>query len=119
MVVDDQPAFRRAARAVIEATEGFEQVGDVASGPEALRDADELEPDLVLMDVSMPGMDGIEAARRLKDAHPGLVIVLVSLQDLKDVGAVVPSCGAVAFVRKRELRPDTLRALWAAHGLGR
>ncbi|HET6870993.1 MAG TPA: response regulator transcription factor, partial [Solirubrobacteraceae bacterium] len=81
MVVDDQASFRRAARAVIDATPGFAPLRDAASGPEALEYADELQPDLVLMDASMPGMDGFEAARRLTAAHPTSVVVLVSIED--------------------------------------
>lgn len=118
MVVDDQAAFRRAARAVIDATAGFEQVADAGSGPEALRCADELQPDLVLMDVNMPGMDGREAARRLTASHPECVVVLVSLDNLDESPAVLASCGAVAFVCKRELRSAMLRGLWTAHGPG-
>ena len=116
MVVDDHAVFRRAARAVIHATAGFEPVGDAASGVEALRAADELRPDLVLMDVHMPGMDGLEAARRLTEARPNCVVVLVSLDMLDDAAAVATACGAVDFVLKRELRPATLRGLWSTHG---
>ena len=82
MVVDDQPPFRRAARAVINATEGFEAVGDAESGPEALRHVDQVQPDLVLIDVHMPDMDGFETARRLTESHPECVVVLVSLDAL-------------------------------------
>lgn len=114
MVVDDQAVFRRAARAVIDATAGFEQIGDAASGTDALRYADELRPDLVLMDVQMPGMDGLEAARRLTESHPRCVVVLVSLDTLEDAD-LAASCGAVDFVLKRELRPATLRSLWSTH----
>jgi DNA-binding NarL/FixJ family response regulator len=116
MVVDDQPPFRRAARAVINATEGFEAVGDAESGPEALRYADQLQPDLVLIDVHMPEMDGLDTARRLTESHPGCVVVLVSLNALEVPASAVTNCGAVAFVRKQELRPATLRSLWLAHG---
>jgi CheY-like chemotaxis protein len=118
LVVDDQPVFRRVARAVIDATPGFEQVGDATSGPEALRRADELKPDLVLMDVYMPDMDGFEAARRLTQSHPGVVVVLISLESLEDIGDAtgLAACGAVAFVQKHDLVPATLRGLWAAHG---
>ena len=116
MVVDDQPPFRRAARAVINATTGFVAVVDAESGPEALRHADEFQPDLVLIDVHMPGMDGFETARRLTKSHPMCVVVLVSLNALDLPSSVVVACGAVAFVRKEELRPATLRTLWSRHG---
>jgi two-component system invasion response regulator UvrY len=116
MIVDDQPPFRRAARAVIGATAGFVPLGDAASGYEALKRADQLEPDLVLMDVHMPGIDGIEAARQLTEAHPGCVVVLVSLDELDDPATTVASCGAADYLRKQDLKPDVLRGLWAAHG---
>ncbi len=116
MVVDDQAAFRRAARAVINATAGFQPVADAVSGSEALRNADQEHPDLVLMDVYMPEMDGFAAARRLAEAHPETVIVLISIEDVEDLATEVIACGAVAFLHKRDLRPATLRALWTAHG---
>jgi DNA-binding NarL/FixJ family response regulator len=116
IVVDDQAPFRRAARAVIDATAGFAAVGDMASGREALACADDLQPDLVLMDVNMPDMDGFEAAHRLTEAHPDSVVVLVSIQEPDELPSAMTSCGAVGFVRKQELRPATLRALWTRHG---
>jgi two-component system, NarL family, invasion response regulator UvrY len=116
MVVDDQAPFRRAARAVIGATAGFEALGDAESGREALRSADQLEPDLVFIDLHMPGMDGLETARNLTDSHPECVVVLVSLDDLELPAEAVSACGAAAFVRKQELCPATLRSLWLTHG---
>jgi two-component system invasion response regulator UvrY len=116
MIVDDQAAFRRAARAVIDATAGFQPLTDAASGVEALRNADREPPDLVLMDVYMPEMDGFEATRRFTRAHPKSVVVLVSLEDLEDLADEVAACGAVSFLHKRDLAPATLRGLWATHG---
>jgi DNA-binding NarL/FixJ family response regulator len=116
MVVDDQAGFRRVAQTLIGATAGFRAVGDAASGAEALRQMDQLRPDLVLMDAYMPGMDGFEAARRLTAVHRDCVVVLVSMENLDDLRALVAACGAVAFVRKQDLRPSLLRALWTAYG---
>src|SRR3954463_10807261 len=79
LAVDDQPVFLRAARDLIAATPGFEQVGAATSGPEALEIAAELDPDLVLLDIRMPGMDGIETARRLVSSKSEALVVLISL----------------------------------------
>lgn len=119
VVVDDQAVFRQAARDVIAATAGFRALGEAACGEDALRLADELEPDLVLVDLRMPGVDGLETARRLLAAHPGAVVVLVSTEDANSVPQDAESCGAAAFVEKAAFGPAVLRSLWRAHGRGR
>ena len=78
VVVDDQAPFRRAARAVVGATPGFELIAEAVSGEEAVALARSLEPDVVLMDIKMPGIGGIEATRRITAASAGTVVVLVS-----------------------------------------
>jgi two-component system invasion response regulator UvrY len=116
VTVDDQAIFRAVARDVIEATPGFRAVGEASSGEEALRLVDELEPQLVLLDVRMPGMDGIETARRLRAAHPATVVVLISLAESADLPSSAGACGVAALVRKQDFRPALLRSLWSAHG---
>jgi two-component system, NarL family, invasion response regulator UvrY len=116
VTVDDQEIFRAVVRDVIEATPGFRAVGEAASGQEALRVIHELEPQLVLLDVRMPGMDGIETAQHIRAAHPDTVVVLVSLADSADLPSSAGACGAAALVRKQDFGPALLRSLWSAHG---
>jgi two-component system invasion response regulator UvrY len=118
LTVDDQEVFRAVARDVIEATPGFTSGGEAASGLEALRLLPELEPALALVDVRMPGMDGVETARRLVAAAPGLIVILISLEDPENLPSAAAHCGAAALVRKQEFCPALLRRLWAAHGPG-
>lgn len=114
LAVDDQAVFRQALASLIEATPGFELAGEAASGPEALAIAADVEPDLVLLDVRMPEMDGIETARRLADAHARPAVVLISLEDMPELGLVPLAAGAAAYVRKQDLSTRKLRELWSA-----
>jgi DNA-binding NarL/FixJ family response regulator len=116
LTVDDREPFRAAARAVLAAMPGFETVGEAASGEEALELAATLCPDLVLLDVHMPGIDGLETSRRLSEAHPGAVIVLVSADDDPCTDAARMCCGAATFLRKQELCPSRLADLWTRFG---
>ena len=119
LIVDDQPFFRSAAREVVGALPGFHAVAEAASGPEAVAAVGELQPELVLLDVRMPGMDGIEAARRIKAGHPRTVVVLISIEDVAGVPSRARSCGAATLVRKQDFGPSLLRELWATYGAGR
>lgn len=116
LAVDDQEVFRRVARQLVASTDGFELVGEAASGEEAVALACALHPDLVILDVRMPGVDGIETARRLGGVVPDAVVVLVSLERLGDLPSSITSVGAAAHVRKQELSPRALRGLWRVHG---
>jgi len=115
LTVDDQELFRGVARDVIDATPGFEAVGEAASGEEALEAVARLSPELVLLDVRMPGMDGIEVARQLGATHAATLVVLISNEE----GIDVPSAAqldAVPLVRKQDFGPRLLRRLWQEHG---
>jgi DNA-binding NarL/FixJ family response regulator len=114
LTVDDQELFRRVAEDVIAATPGFEAVGEATSGEEALDAVERLAPQLVLCDVRMPGLDGIEVARRLAATHPQTVVVLISIGDRADL----PSAMQVPapLVRKQDFGPVLLRRLWSEHG---
>ncbi len=113
-VVDDQASFRRATAAAVAATEDFAMAGDCESGESAM----ELIPDgsagIVLMDIHMPGMGGIEATRRLRAAHPALIVLLTSTYDEEDLPPGAADCGAAAYLHKEHLSPDLLTRLWQA-----
>jgi DNA-binding NarL/FixJ family response regulator len=107
LIVDDYPPFLESARGLLQAGE-FDVVGEAADGTEALRLAAELRPDVVLLDVHMPDLDGFEVARRLAELEAPPLVVLTSSRD--DYGALVPASAAHAFVRKDALSADALSA---------
>lgn len=113
LIVDDQGPFRRAAATVVLVTAGFEVVGEAESGEEAVELAGSLAPGLVLMDINMAGINGIEAARRITSAHPGVTVVLLSTYQAEDLPADAATSGAVAYVNKEDFGPDLLEQLWA------
>jgi two-component system, NarL family, invasion response regulator UvrY len=119
VAVDDQPIFLRAARQLIADTPGFEQVGEAMSGPEALELVAAVHPDLVLVDVRMPGMDGIETARRMVALDLSAVVVLVSLEETPELPASLATVGAAVHLRKQDLSTRTLREIWEAYGRSR
>ena len=113
LIVDDQAPFRRAAGSVVARIAGFEVIGEAGSAEEAIALLDSLHPDLVLMDVHLPGINGFEAARRITQSHDGLAVVLVSTYDEADLPGDVTSCGALGYLHKTDVRPRVLHELWS------
>jgi DNA-binding NarL/FixJ family response regulator len=113
MIVDDQAPFRAAARAVLSRIAGFELVAEVGSGEDAVATADELRPELVLMDINMGEMDGIEATRLIVEANPAVRVILVSTYGLDDLPPTARTSGAIAYVNKDELSPRVIRRIWS------
>jgi DNA-binding NarL/FixJ family response regulator len=112
LIVDDHARFRRTARRALE-REGWTIAGEAADGPEALRAARALEPDLVLVDVGLRGMSGLEVARRLRGAMPRLVVVVISTHDSAEYQDLALASGARGFLPKAELTGAALDALLA------
>jgi DNA-binding NarL/FixJ family response regulator len=110
LIVDDHPSFRATARALLQA-EGFVIVGEAEDGASALRAAAELPPELVLLDVQLPDIDGFEVARRLTLDGAGPAVVLVSSRDGSDFGPLVARSGACGFIPKAELSRARISAL--------
>jgi two-component system, NarL family, invasion response regulator UvrY len=113
LVVDDQELSLRAMAAVVGETPGFEVVGLAATGERAVELAATLLPDLVLMDVNLPGIDGLEATRRVLKALPGLVVLLVSTYDEETGASFVVESGAAGYVTKAAFEPDRLEVAWS------
>ena len=112
MVVDDQAPFRMAARAVIRRSEGFSLTGEAENGVKALELANEIHPDVVLMDINMPEMGGIEATRRIVAELPETFVILCSTYDISDLPPDAKDSGARAYVHKEQPGATTLRRLW-------
>lgn len=114
LIVDDQEPFRLAARMVVEATDGFEVVGESETGEDSVTKASELGPDLVLMDVNLPGINGLEATRQILAGSQTVVVLLLSTYEEDEYAPRAAECGASAYIPKSVFGPDRLEEAWAA-----
>jgi DNA-binding NarL/FixJ family response regulator len=115
LIVDDQEPFRMAARMVVEATDGFDVVGEAESGEDSVEMADALSPDLVLMDVNLPGINGLDATRQILAADGSrAVVLLLSTYEEEEYAPRAAECGAAAYIPKSAFGPDRLEEAWAA-----
>ena len=117
LIVDDQPPFRAVARTVVEMTDGFEVVGEAQDGEESVRRVQELQPDLVLMDVNLPGISGLEATRQIlndDDRAKPVVVLVLSTYEAAEYGPQAAEVGAAGFIPKSEFSPERLADAWSA-----
>ena len=115
LIVDDQEPFRLAARMVVDATDGFDVVGEAETGERSVEMAGELHPDLVLMDVNLPGINGLDATRQiLADGEDRVVVLLLSTYEEEEYAPRAAECGAAAYIPKAVFGPDRLEQAWQA-----
>ena len=114
LVVDDQASFRMATAAALAAMEDFVMAGECETGESAIELMRNASVEIVLMDIHMPGMGGIEATRRIRAAHPDLMVLLMSTYDVEDLPAGAADCGAATYLLKDQLSPDLLTRFWRA-----
>jgi DNA-binding NarL/FixJ family response regulator len=110
LIVDDHPSFRASARRTLE-SDGFEVVGEATDGASALAAARELRPEIVLLDVQLPDIDGFDVAARLTGNEPAPTVVLTSSRDRSDFGALIARSGARGFLAKAELSGESIESL--------
>jgi DNA-binding NarL/FixJ family response regulator len=111
LIVDDQRPFRSVARTVVNLVGGWRVAAEAETGEDAVAAADRVHPGVVLMDICLPGINGVEATRRILAAHPGTTVVLMSTYCCGDLPVDPTACGAVAYLNKEDLTPAALRAL--------
>jgi DNA-binding NarL/FixJ family response regulator len=114
LIVDDHRLFRDGVRALVRSLEGFESVGEASTGQEGVALALELQPDVVLMDIAMPGLNGLEAARRITAQSPHISVVILTMFEDNDNLFAAMRAGAKGYVLKGASQDELLRVLQAA-----
>jgi DNA-binding NarL/FixJ family response regulator len=118
LVIDDHASFRSAVRRLLATSPGLVLAGEAERGETAVLETRRLGADLVLMDVAMPGMGGIEATRALKKHRPRTVVVLISTVRPDELTPEAALCGADEILWKGDLNRRTLETIWDRHQQG-
>lgn len=113
LIADDHPVVRRGLGALLATVDGFEVVGEAADGEEAVRETQLLRPDVVLMDVRMPGLDGVEATRRIRAATPGTAVLVLTMYDDDATVFTAMQAGAQGYLLKGAEQDDIADAIRA------
>jgi DNA-binding NarL/FixJ family response regulator len=116
LIVDDHTFIRRGIQSILDSSPGWQFCGEAENGIEAIRLASELKPDIIIMDVSMPGLNGLEATRVIHEAHPSIKILLLTLHESTEVLRSAFRAGAKGYLLKSEAEHELLRALVALSG---
>jgi two-component system invasion response regulator UvrY len=112
LIVDDQDPFRLVARTVVTTTPGFHVMAEALTAEAALELIEGECPDLVLMDINLPGISGIDATREITAAHPDVIVLLLSTYAEVDLPADAHACGATAYINKEVFGPSVMTAAW-------
>lgn len=116
LIADDHPMYRHGVRSLLERTDGLEVVGEATTGEEAVHLANELKPDMIMMDIRMPGMNGVEATKQIKEVHPDIQILMVTMfQDDASMLTALKS-GARGYILKDAGKDEIVRAVHAVSG---
>lgn len=118
LIADDEPAFRSGLRALLKSADELALVGDAETGSEAIRLATELQPDIILMDINMPGVNGIEATRRILNTSPHIGILILTMFEDDDSVFAAMRAGARGYLLKGTLKAEILRAIQTVGGGG-
>jgi DNA-binding NarL/FixJ family response regulator len=112
LLADDHKVMLQGLISVLESQPGIQVLGEASTGREAVEMARVLRPDVIVMDISMPGMDGIEATRRIKESVPQIRVVGLSMFEEQSVIDAMRQAGAEAFVKKTDTSNNVLRAIF-------